>query len=304
VTSPYPASELAPYQDEPAQMPSGAPGKDGFLHLGFARRGNRTALVALRRRAPLLVQQALYWDEEMPDLACVVIVSTAGGTVQGDRSELEIELGEGARAHLTTQAATKIQEMDANYASQLQHIILHDGAYLEYLPEPVIPYKHSRFVSRTHIRLPENATVMYADILMPGRKHYGHGEVFRYDLYSSGLSASRPDGTCLFAEKFLVEPARSSPARRGVMGDFHVFGNVVLLTSMSRAERVLAQVPTAVDHTERWAVGASRLPNDAGLNYKILGMESEPVRAMVRDFWSTARLAVTGHPAPAPFPWR
>jgi urease accessory protein len=297
------APELAPYHDEPAQLPSGAPGKNGFLRLGFSRRGGRTALVVLRCRAPLLVQQALHWDEEMPDLACVVIVDTAGGVVQGDRYETEIELAERTRANLTTQAATKIQEMDANYASQIQRIVLHDEAYLEYLPEPVIPYRHSRYVAHTHICLPESATLVYGDILMPGRKHYRDGEVFRYDLYSARLSASRPDGTHLFAEKFLVEPPSSSPARRGVMGDFHVFGNVLLLTSTDHAEQVLARVPTVIDPAEGWA-GASRLPNNAGLSYKILGMESEPVRARMRDFWSTARLAVMGHPAPAPFPWR
>jgi urease accessory protein len=297
-------SELAPYGDEPAQMPSGAPGKNGFLRLGFARRGARTALVTLQRRAPLLVQQALYWDEAMPDLACVVVVDTAGGVVQGDRYEVEMELAAGCRAHVTTQAATKIQEMDANYASQAQRIVLHDDAYLEYLPEPVIPYRHSRFVARTSVCLPESATLLYAEILMPGRKHYRSGEVFGYDLYSSALSVDRPGGTDLFAEKFLVEPARSSPARPGVMGGFHVLGNVLLLTSVGGAERVLARVPAVGEHADGWVAGASRLPNGAGLSYKVLGMESEPVRAKVREFWSTARLAIMGRPAPARFPWR
>nr|WP_205861576.1 urease accessory protein UreD [Planosporangium flavigriseum] len=296
------APELAGYHDEPAQLPSGAPGKNGLLHLGFARRDGRTALVGLRRRTPLLVHQALYWDEELPDLACVIIIDTAGGIVQGDRYELEIEVAEGARAHLTTQAAAKVQEMDANYASQSQRIVLRDGAYLEYVPEPIIPYRHSRFITHTHVCLPESATLVYAEILMPGRKH--HGELFRYDLYSSRLSVSRPDGTLLFAEKFLIEPARSTPARCGVLGGFHVFGNVLLLTAPERAERVLAQVPAVVDRTEGWAAGASRLPNDAGISYRILGMESEPVRAMVRDFWSVARVAVAGHPVPARFAWR
>jgi urease accessory protein len=304
VTSLYAAPELAPYHDEPAQMPSGAPGKNGLLHLSFSRRGARTALVGLRCRPPLLVQQALYWDEELPDLACVVIADTAGGVVQGDRYRIEIELAEGAHAHLTTQAATKLQEMDANYASQNQRIVLHDDAYLEYIPEPVIPYKHSRFAAHTDVCLPESATLVYADIFMPGRKHYGDGELFRYDLLSSRFGAGRPDGTELFAEKFLIEPACSSPGRRGVMGGFHVFGNVLLLTSVRCAERVLARVPAAVNRAEGWAAGANRLPNDAGLSYTVLGMESEPVRAMVRDFWSTARLVVTGRPAPARFGWR
>ena len=33
------APELRPYQDEPAQMPSGTVGKDGYLRLEFADRG-------------------------------------------------------------------------------------------------------------------------------------------------------------------------------------------------------------------------------------------------------------------------
>ena len=35
------APELAQYQDEPAQMHSGAVGKSGYLRLGFEQRGKR-----------------------------------------------------------------------------------------------------------------------------------------------------------------------------------------------------------------------------------------------------------------------
>ena len=37
--------ELAPYQEEPKQLPSGGLGKDAFLRLGFERRGDKTALI-------------------------------------------------------------------------------------------------------------------------------------------------------------------------------------------------------------------------------------------------------------------
>jgi len=49
--------------------------------------------------------------------------------------------------------------------------------------------------------------------------------------------------------------------------------------------------------------GASRLPNRAGLVYKVLGMETEPVKATVRAFWDLARLQVLGAPVPAARPW-
>ena len=203
---------------EPKQLPSGALGKDAFLKLGFERRGSRTALITLHRRAPLLVQQALYWDDAMPDLPCVHIISTSGGILQGDRYAMEISLADGAQAHLTTQAATKIHEMDANYAAQTQDIVLGEGSYLEYLPHPVIPHRHSRFITQTRIVIAAGAALLYSEILMPGRKYFGAGELFAYDLFSSAVCAERPDGASLFTEKFIIKPYSADVRQNGVMG--------------------------------------------------------------------------------------
>ena len=296
--------ELAAYQGEPAQLPSGAPGKNGLLRLGFEPRRGRTILAHLERRAPLLVQQALHWDEAMPDMACVFMVTTSGGTLQGDRYAVDVQLAPDAQVHLTTQSATKIQEMDANYASATQDIVLGERAYLEYLPDPYIPYRHSRFITRTRITLSPSATLLYAETLAPGRKHYRSGEVFAYDLFSAATSAARPDGTTLFAEKFLIEPGRHDVRSPGVMGDFDVFANVILLTPPDCADRVAKQVSSTIDHANGWATGVSRLPNNAGLIYKVLGHEYEPVRDVVRGFWTVARREAVGYDVPQKFRWR
>ncbi|WP_326557366.1 urease accessory protein UreD [Micromonospora sp. NBC_01796] len=298
------APELAPYLDEPAQLPSGAPGKVGLLRLAFEHRDRRTVLADLFRQAPLLAQQALYWDTAMPEMACVFIITTSGGMLQGDRQRIDVSLGVNARAHLTTQAANKIQQMDANHAAQIQQITLADNAYLEYLPEPVIPYRNSRFITRTGVTLPESATMLYTEILLPGRKYHRQGEIFRYDLFSSTVRAARPGGPDLFVEKFVVEPASFGVARSGVLDDFHVFGNVVLLTSPERAARVYERTPPMWDHGTPLVAGVSRLPNGAGLIYKVLGRETEPVRAQVREFCGTARMETVGRALPPAFGWR
>ena len=148
------APELAPYRDEPAQMPSGAPGKHGVLDMAFARRGDRSVLAHLHRKAPLLVQQALYWDEHLPGLPCVYIITTSGCVLQGDRLDVSVTVGAGAMAHVTTQAATKIHQMDANFATASQRLALAENAYLELIPGPVIPHRHSRFITCTGSRRP------------------------------------------------------------------------------------------------------------------------------------------------------
>ncbi|MGC4784930.1 urease accessory protein UreD [Micromonospora zamorensis] len=299
------ARELAPYQDQPAQLPAASNGKVGVLRLGFERRGDRTILHDLYRQSPLLVQRALYWDEEMPQLPCVMILTTSGGVLQGDRLHMDVDLAPGSQAHLVTQAATKIQEMDANYGSQIQRFTLAEDTYLEYLPEPVIPYRGSRFVTDTRVRLPESATMLYGEVLQPGRKYYRDGELFAYDLFSSSLGAERPDGRQLFVEKFVVAPGQFPVARLGVMDRFHIFGNVVLLTSPERAARVYERTSAPVwDEETPLASAVSRLPNDAGLIFKVLGQETEPVRAAVRAFCVAAREEVTGRTFPPAFSWR
>jgi urease accessory protein len=294
------APELAPYAGEPAQMPSAAPGKHGVLEMSFERRGDRSVLTHLYRRAPLLAQQALYWDEHLPALPCVYIITTSGCVLQGDRLDISLTVGTGAIAHVTTQSATKVHEMDANYASQSQRLTLADDAYLEFLPGPVIPHRHSRFVTRTEATVAESATLLSAEILQPGREHHG-GELFEFDVYCSALTANRPDGTPLFTEKLVAEPWRHPVRQAGVMGNFDVFANVTVVTPERHARAILEQV--AFGPGADCVASASRLPNEAGLVYKVLGRETEPVKARVRAFWALVRQQVAGATIPAPRPW-
>lgn len=297
------ARELGAYLDEPPQLPSGSFGKNALLRLGFVPGPYKSLLRTLHRRAPLIVQQALYWDEEMPGLPCVSIISNAGGILQGDRNVIEIDMAADAQAHVTTQSATRIHEMDANYASQTQVLNLEAGSYLEYIPRPIIPARGSRYIQATQISIDPTATLIYSDIMMPGRKYYRDGEIFVYKLFSSTISAARPDGTALFTEKFVLEPELDDLTRLGAMGGFHVFGNVIVLTPKDKADALFELIQPVYDAENEIAFGASRLPNDAGIIFKVLAMESAPVMAKIREFWSEARQIVTGHKVPENFLW-
>jgi urease accessory protein len=294
---------IVPYGTSPEQMTSAAPGKHGVLDMVFARRGDRSVLAHLYRQAPLIVQQALYWDEHLPSLPCVYVITTSGCVVQGDRLEVAVAVGADAMAHVTTQSATKVHQMDADFAAQSQRLALADNSYLELLPGPVIPHCHSRLVTRTQAEVAESATLFCAEILQPGRKYHGAGERFEFDLYSSALTATRPDGTPLFADKFVIEPWRHPVRRAGVMGRFDVVANAFLITPPVLAQRVFEQVTPGFDSHVDCVAGAARLPNDAGLVYKVLGMETEPVKTKVREFWDLVRRQATGAPVPARRLW-
>jgi urease accessory protein len=297
-------AELAPFQDEPRQLKSGTAGKSGFLHLEFEHQDGRTVLANFERRLPYMVQRALYCDQRMPDLPWVFIITSTGCVVQGDRLALEVTLGSGAQAHLTTQAASKIHAMDANYAVQTQSITVGDGAYLEFLPDPVIPHRRARFVSDTRITIAPTATTFWSEIIQPGRKHHHPDECFGATVMSMSIAAARPDGRRLFAEKLVIEPTRYPVRQTGVMDSFDVLGNVIVCTPKDHADRIHESVQATVDDAGGVAFGACRLPNDAGLIYKVVGRETAQVKAQVREFWRAVRKEVIGTDIPPPFLWR
>ena len=268
----------------------------------FARGRDRSVLAHLHRQAPLLAQQALYWDEHLPTMPCVFVITTSGCVLQGDRLDVSISVRPGAMAHVTTQAATKVHQMDADLANQSTLLHLADGAYLELLPGPVIPHRHSRFIASTTAVVAPTATGLIAEIVAPGRKHHG-GELFQYDLYSSALTITRPDGSVLCAEKMVSEPWRYPVRRAGVMGEFDVLASVTLAAPAPLAEAVLDHVDATIDSGTGCMAGASRLPNDAGLVYKVLGKETEPVKTKVREFWQLVRQEALGARIPELRSW-
>lgn len=299
------AKEMALYLEAPKAMYVGAPGKSGYLYLGFEldNRG-KSILRNLDRRVPLIVQQELYFDEEMPEMPCVYILSSGGPNIDGDRYEQNFTVRKDAYAFISTGAATKLAEMKYNYSGLVQNIVLEENAYLEFLPEPVIPCRHTRFISDTKLQVHPSATVFYSEIFMGGRKYYNEGELFQYDILSVCTHGERPEGQQLFREKFVIRPGKYSPRMIGVMDKYDVFANVIVMTPPAHAENIYKNTPAFIDRKRRVAAGITHLPNNAGLLYKVLGMEPGPVKKLVREFCSTVRMEVKGRPVPEEFPWR
>ncbi|MGE4373947.1 MAG: urease accessory protein UreD [Xanthobacter sp.] len=299
------AREVRGYQNQPAQMRAAGPGKIGKLRLGFALRNGRSELVDLFRVAPLLVQQALYWDEAMPELPICSIISVGGGILQGDRYTIDITVGQDACAQVTSQGANRIHRMDANYASQYQTLQIESGAYLEYLPDFTIPYRDSRFINRTDIVIAEDATLLYGEMLMSGRKHHHEQERFGFDLLSMTANVLRPDGRKIFSEKVLIEKDDPTIDFSAVMKGFDAFANIMCLTPPDIAARIKARFETHFPLEDARALaGVCCLPNKAGLMLRVVGVESYDVRNQVRRFWQIVREEARERTLPEEFLWR
>lgn len=296
--------EVRPYLTQPKAMHVGAPGKCGALDLVFELCEGKSIMRHWDRRAPLIVQQELYFDECMPSMPCVYILSSGGPNVDGDRYEMKFTLRPGAFAYISTGAATKIATMAYNFSALRQHFILDDDAYLEYLPEPTIPCANSRYLTDTEITIAATATLFYSEIYMGGRKYYQDGECFQYDLLSICTQAHRPDGNPLFREKLVITPKVLPVDPIGRMHDYDVFANVLVLTPEHHAAAIYEQTAAFIDRQKGISAGITRLPGKSGLIVKILAKETSPVKDFIYALCSTVRMEVKQRPFPPAFPWR
>jgi len=184
-------------------------------------------------------------------------------------------------------------------------VTLESGSYLEYLPDFTILYRDSRFINQTDIILAEDATLIYGEMILAGRKHHHVDERFGFDLLSMAVSVRRPDGRKLFAEKLLVEKNDPTVDYPAVMKGFDAFANILCLTPPHVAARIKERFETHFPTEAPRAIsGACRLPNDAGLMLRAAGVESYDVKREVRRFWQIVREEARGRTLPQEFLWR
>jgi urease accessory protein len=277
-------------------LPVGAPGKVGVLELVLARHGGTTRVQHQRQRAPLHVYRPIHLDAKLPEMAFIFVQQFGDGFVDGDRCRIDIDCGPDTAVHVTTQTATNLYRSEANFAAQLVDLHVGRGAVLEYLPDPVVPFRGSRFYQRTRLTADPNSTVILAELLLPGR--VAHGEIHAYGLYWAETEARRPDGTLLFADTLRLRPTEGEgPRSLGLLGGSDVVATLYVVTQRAPAPELVELLRHALTESEVLA-GVSELPKACGVSVRLLGATSKVVGAALRTAWNEARLALLGAPAP------
>ncbi|MGE3297982.1 MAG: urease accessory protein UreD [Porticoccaceae bacterium] len=179
---------------------AGSEGWRARLELGFARRGDRTALVRNRNLGPLRVQRPFY---PAPDECQVYVLHPPGGLVAGDRLELDIDCAPGARVLLTTPGAGRVYR--GGHAQHPQtfavHIRVAAGAHCEWLPQENILFDGAWAENSVRVDLDPGAHYTGWDITCLGRP--AAGETFTRGLLDQRLWLWR-EGRPLLGERLRI----------------------------------------------------------------------------------------------------
>ena len=140
-------------------------GWHAHLSLNYARAAHRT-VAKFEHQGPLRVLQSLYPEG---DAVCHnVLVHPPSGLVGGDTLDMDLCLGEGTHALLTTPGATRFYRSEQGLATQQVKAYVGEGARLEWLPLETIAYNGCHGLNHAVFDLAATAELMAWDITALG----------------------------------------------------------------------------------------------------------------------------------------
>jgi urease accessory protein len=268
------------------------------LDLGFERRNDHTVLARREHSGPLRVQKPLY--PEGPELCHAIVLHPPAGICAGDQLQINVELGGGAQALLTTPGAGKwYRSAGPHYPVAEQSVTIKVGAggTVEWLPQESIVFNGAHARMRTTVALEEGARFIGVETLCFGRR--ASGEYFEQGELRLATDI-RLGGNLLWRERGRIEggsPLLHSPI--GLAG-FSVC-STVLAAGVEIQPETLAGCRAAASPEPGAQFGVSALPNLFVGRY--LGHSAEAARAWFVQLWQHLRPAFIWRAAAVPRIW-
>lgn len=288
--------EVLAYGSNLSQLGVGSAGKLGAitLRLELDPQRQKTVLKEQYSKVPLYTQRVLYLEESLPSMAYLFVISPSGGILQGDRYRMDITLSKDALFHLTTQGATRIYRMDKNFATQVVNITVGEGCYFEFIPDQIIPYRDSRFYQKVLLNVHDNATMVYSELLVPGR--VASGESFDYDICYLKTNARNQDGELRFIDIAILEPKKRILKNSGVLENFDVVGTVYILAPANHIKELNRLINSMIESYSKVYGGATILPNSSGVMVRLLGPFASDVRDVIIEVTRITRKEILDAP--------
>ena len=271
----------------PAATTPGRVGRDGALRLVFERRGAATVLAACRSTLPLQVPAPVALDDTA---AVVSMLNPTGGVLGGDRLTVEIDVGPGAHACLTTPSATRVYRSAGPPAIQAVRARLAPDAVCEWVPDHTIPSPGAILEQELLFDVGEGATLIAVDAWAAGR--VARGEAWSFTRLASALTVRDAVGLVLHDRFVLTGGERWSAL--GLADDHPYFASVAVVTDapLDGFLDALAPVLASADDVR---VGAARLPRRGAL-VRCLARRAPALTATVHAVWAAARRTVLTAP--------
>ena len=162
--------------------------------------------------------------------AWVYTSNYGGGLVDGDRVAVDVEVGPGAAAFVSTQASTKVYRSPRGTSAELRGRVGPDGLLIV-APDPVVCFAGARYRQVQRFQVANSAALVVIDCVLAGR--CAAGERWAFSEYRSLIEISRDD-RLLVHDALALRASDGDLARR--LGRFDVLAVAVVAGRALRAE--------------------------------------------------------------------
>ncbi|MFD1121971.1 urease accessory protein UreD [Methylophilus flavus] len=249
------------------------------LELGFARRDARSYLAHRLHHGPLVVQKSLHPEGE--GICHAVVVHPPGGVAGGDALHLQVRVGEGARALLTTPGAGKWYKANGTKATQTLTFQLAAGSGLEWLPQENILFDAAEVGFSAEIALAADATLAAWDIVCLGRQ--AQQEIWQSGFYQLNQRITR-NGRLIWNERARMQADDLVKTSQVGLGRAAVFGTFLVCAGAVPAEVLQACREIVLSNAK---VGITALPEVLCIRY--IGNASQQARQYFEQCWQILR---------------
>jgi urease accessory protein len=225
-----------------------------LLDVSFIEKDGKTLLVHQRQKTPLKVTKTHSLTDGR---LSITLMDCSPGMLSGDRYQVSFVVGQGCRVFANNQSFTRVHPSRMNECSVLkQQLSIESDAFLEYAMEPTMLFRDADLQSVTEIKMSVGSTLLYHDVLCPGRT--SRGEIFHYRRYSGKMRVWMAD-ELIYANHLCVDPNIHPVQSIGLWGKYTHLGNLFVFSERVN-EQILTQVIenlAAYDHITHTRSGAS-----------------------------------------------
>ncbi len=266
-------------------------GKEGYLYLRLANKEGYTYIADNFSQIPLKIAKPFYLDTT--GQIFLYLMNPTGGMVQGDRLYLKVTLEPGAQAFITSQAATKIYRMENGHAATTDYFELGEGSFLEYFPDPIIPFSGARYCSEIEVKLGKESTLFFYEMLFPGRA--AKGEIFQYDFYRRRTRVFYQK-EIIYYDFFDLRPRENNPYALGLFEGYPYYGQLLIFSN--QVSKNLSDHLHYLLQDTPGLIGSATLTNKYGINVHALSLNSIQLARALTNCWDLVRRKLVGKPIP------
>lgn len=271
------------------------------LHLSFELDSRRSTILRVKAQQPPWRVVRGFNAPSGEKLAHMHNLS--GGVLDGDALEWRVDVAAGAQAQLTSTGATRVYRSRSldRIAKQRSVVTVGEDAYLEYLPDQLIPFGGSRFEQSAHVELAHGASLIWWDLIAPGRD--ASGELFGYASLASTFEV-RALGEPIAIERWAIEPETGRPDSNVRLGPYAYFASCYVCRAGESASYWRAfedHLQTVAEQRQTgdvsWGVTSLR---GHGLLIRGVAKSGRPLSDGLVEFWRAAKWRLCGRAAALP----